>query len=240
MTAADKLKALMRRAGITFRALAKRAGYAGASSIQTHLAGDRDRLSVDVAMRLARALDGLGKPPLHYADVVRQLSGAEVNDGNTATLDGVVGAHIPSRPLRVIAAVQAGAWQVAETWGELQYTVSVPVPPQWAAYDLVGIEVRGPSMDRVYPPGTVLICVSYVDLAREPRHSERVIVQRFRGAEVEATCKELRRDADGVIRLWPLSSHPEHQAPIRLVDGAGADEIRVTHRVVAAIVSEPA
>jgi hypothetical protein len=240
-TAATKLKALMKRAGITFRGLARRAGYAGASSIQTHLAGSRDYLTADVAIRLGRALDGLGTPPLRYADVVRQLAGIEVADrGKSASLDRSVAPAVPSRPLPVVAAVQAGAWQVAETWGEQQYTVTVPVPPQWAAYDLVGIEVRGPSMDRLYPPGTVLICVSYLDLGREPRHGERVIVQRFRGSEVEATCKEIRRDGDGVVRLWPLSTHPDHQAPIRLVDGAGADEIRVTHRVVAAIVSEPA
>lgn len=236
-----KLKSLMKRAGVTFRDLAKRAGYAGPSSIQTHLADEREHLSVDVAIRLARALDGLGTPPLRYEDVVQQLGGISVSDrGKPATLDGLVSSALPSRPLKVIAAVQAGAWQAAEEWGMLQYTVTVPVPPQWAAYDLVGIEVRGPSMDRIFPPGTVLVCVSYVDLGREPRHGERVIAQRFRGSDVEATCKEYRRDGDGVIRLWPLSSHPDHQAPVRLLDGAGAEEIRVTHRVVAAIVSEPA
>lgn len=238
MSAADKLKNLMRRAGITFRALASRAGYAGASSIQTHLAADQEYLTVDVAIRLARAFDGLGTPPLKYTDVVRTLSGVQVASASPA--EPVPATALPSRPLSVVAAVQAGAWRPTEEWGELLYTVTVPVPPQWAAYDLIGVEVRGPSMDRLYPPGTVLICVSYLDLQREPRHGERVIVQRYRGAEVEATVKEYRRDADGVIRLWPLSGHPDHQAPVRLVDGAGVDEIRVTHRVVAAIVSEPA
>lgn len=237
MTAANRLKALMRRAGVTFRELAKRAGYAGASSIQTHLADDREYLSVDVALRLARALDGLGSPPLRAADVVRALSGVALSDRPAPA--STTSTALPSRSLRVIAAVQAGAFMPAAEWGELQYTVTVPVPPQWAAYDLIGVEVRGPSMDRVYPPGTVLICVSYLDLSREPRHGERVIVQRFRGEDVEATCKEIRRDADGIVRLWPLSNHPDHQAPVRLLDGPGADEIRVTHRVVAAIVSEP-
>lgn len=242
-TAAAKLKRLMTHAGLTYRALAERAGYKGPSSIQTHMKDDAEVISVDVAIRLARALEGLGSPPLTYADIVATLSGVAVKNGHAgakpraATLDTPVGSTVKSRPLRIIAAVQAGSWRQAAEWGAgLEYTVTVPVPPQWAAYDLVGIEVHGPSMDRVYPPGTVLVCVSYLDLAREPRHGERVIVQRFRGGDVEATCKEYRRDADGVVRLWPLSAHPDFQAPVRLDEDV---DTRITHRVVAAIVSEP-
>jgi len=230
----------MRHADLSFRALAKRAGYAGASSIQTHLDEEADVISVDVAIKLARSLEGLGTPPLVFADIVRVLSGVALVGVTVSKPQEASVTLVSSRVLRITGAVQAGNWMNASNSGDLQYSVTVPVPPQWSGYDLIGLEVRGPSMDRIYPPGTILICVAYSDLSRQPRHGERVIVQRFRGDEVEASCKEYRRDVDGIIRLWPVSNHPDHQAPLRLLEEPGAEEIRVTHRVVAAIVTEPA
>lgn len=110
------------------------------------------------------------------------------------------------------------------------------INPKYRGLEPIALEVRGPSMNRVYPHSTIVICVAYIDLGREPVHGERVVVQRRRGDVVEASVKEYRRDGDGTPRLWPLSTHPEHQAPIRAADG---DEVLITHKVISAQIDEP-
>jgi hypothetical protein len=67
-------------------------------------------------------------------------------------------------------------------------------------------------MDLLYPPGTILECVNY--FGDEPIPSgKRVIVQRTKvDGSLEATVKELVRDAEGVEWLVPRSSNPVHQA----------------------------
>lgn len=141
--------------------------------------------------------------------------------------------------IRVIGAVQAGVFGRAFEWPEDdQYETPVKINPKFNGLTHIGLEVRGPSMNRVFPHGTIVVCVSYVELGREPAHGERVVVQRIRGEEVEASVKEYRRDGDGAPRLWPLSSHPDFQNPIRADQADKGEEIVISHRVVQAIISD--
>ncbi len=119
----------------------------------------------------------------------------------------------------VVGAVQAGAYQEAAEWPDSDdmYTVKVPVEDPYRNVPIVGLEVRGPSMDLVYPEGTVVICVPFYALDRSPQPGERVVVHRqMDNTHIEATVKEFRIDEDGVAWLVPLSSQPEFQAPLRL------------------------
>ena len=53
------------------------------------------------------------------------------------------------------------------------------------------LKVVGPSMDLMYPDGTIILCVRYADLGRLPESGERVVCQRRDDQGlVEATVKE--------------------------------------------------
>lgn len=119
------------------------------------------------------------------------------------------------RPVHVVGAVQAGVWLEALEWPpDDQYDMPLPIPGGFRGFQIQGFEVRGPSMDEIYPHGSIVVAVKFIDLGRNPRQGERVIALRLRPGECEATVKEFRIGTDGVARLWPRSTHPGFQSPI--------------------------
>jgi SOS-response transcriptional repressor LexA len=117
----------------------------------------------------------------------------------------------------VMGAVQAGNFVEAVEWPEeKQYLVNTPKMAEYQGMEHLALEVRGDSMNEVYPPNSVVICVRVVDLEREIRDGERVVVLSHQGALTEATVKELRTDAEGARWLWPRSTSPAHQSPVRV------------------------
>ena len=192
---------------------------------------------------------GTGRPPVREADVLA-LAGVTLNvsPGTKTPTLALTAAGRSLRPLpgksviyiRVIGAVQAGSWRPALEWPEEdQYDTPVRVDPKFAGLTPIALEVRGPSMNEVFPHGTIVICVAYIELGRGPIHGERVVVQRFRGGEVEASIKEYRHEKDGIPRLWPLSDHPDFQAPLRLDQVEEGEEILISHKVVRAEIDQP-
>lgn len=142
--------------------------------------------------------------------------------------------------IQVRGAVQAGHWAEAIEWTQDEWeVVRVPRPDGHKSY--FGLVVKGPSMNQVYPEGTILVCVPMMHYDHALAEEDHVIVQRrAESGLVEATVKEIRSDTEGRIWLWPKSSHPEHQAPIELPrpdasipDAAGADEVQIVAVVVA-------
>jgi transcriptional regulator with XRE-family HTH domain len=138
----------------------------------------------------------------------------------------------------VIGAVQAGAWVEAVEWPpDKQYSVTVIYRQELAGKRRFALEVRGPSMNRLYPPGTILDCVSTYDVASPLGSGQRVIVERVRadGAR-EASCKEYVVDQEGRTWLWPRSDDPEHQQPLRYLPDSdrrnGVESIEITALVV--------
>lgn len=119
--------------------------------------------------------------------------------------------------LFVRGAVQAGIWREEIDWnGEDWYSLTVPHnDDRFPDVERFGLEVRGDSMDLVYPEGTILLVVRFGDIARHPEPGEKVIVLR-RSLEMEgyeATLKEYQIDAQGRHILWPRSTNPEFQTP---------------------------
>ena len=144
---------------------------------------------------------------IKYAEIAGRAP-AEIRYG----IDAVVSIH----RTKIIGAVQAGQWNDDPPWLEDDlYAVDVPVLPEFAHMTRFGLEVRGPSMNRIYPEGTVLICVPLAELERWPESEEMVIVQRRGASGLETTVKEFVHDDSGAW-LWPRSNHPEHQQPIPL------------------------
>src|SRR5262249_24797310 len=149
-----------------------------------------------------------------------------------------------SRPLpaiQVIGHVQAGDWRKAMQWAEGdQYGLHLPLEPRYAG-GAFGLEVRGRSMDLIYPEGSLAICVPYSHLGRDPRLNDRVVCVRH-GAKglVEATIKLFDIDSDGRPWLLPRSSDPGLQQPISLSgNSAGAEQIEIIAKVIGSYRPEP-
>jgi repressor LexA len=141
---------------------------------------------------------------------------AAVADSNTSPAQLAL-----SRPLETIFVkgfVQAGSWREAIEWGPQDwYAYSVPSDPRFPGVERFGLEVRGPSMDMVYPDGSIIIVARYADMATAPQPGDRVVsLRRSATGDYEATVKELVRDERGRWWLWPRSNDPEHQQPIPL------------------------
>ena len=150
---------------------------------------------------------------------------------------------IEGRTVRVTGELQAGSWSEAIDWPEEdQYEVPAPLPQQWADFPVHARLVSGPSMNRVYPDGTVVYIVPLQALGRKPLNGERVAVQRVDEAgNYEATLKEYVVDEQNKVWLWPRSYDPQHQAPLPYVDGRRrGGNVTIIGVVVASFVIETA
>lgn len=203
----------------------------------------------------------LGIPPSRISEIInggRKVQAAEIKplasylEWPEATVLAYVVGATPLRPVRrgskakgislrsvpVVGAVQAGQWAEALEWPPSdRYEVIVPGDPAFAGFPVTAVEVRGPSMNRVYPEGTVLICVGAVYLADYAFNTgDRVVVhRRDRTGLLEATVKEYVLDDTSHAWLWPRSDDPNFQQPWRVPDGDPDDDsedLRITALVI--------
>lgn len=139
-----------------------------------------------------------------------------------------------ARPkLMVRGAVEAGIWKEAVEWPEERWTpytggahITAPLDRRF------GLVVEGESMNEVYPPGTILDCVSTIGSGEYPRNGQRVVVIRTRlDGEMEATVKEYQKRGEAEW-LVPRSHNPAFQGPIQL----GTEEDGIAETVIMAIV----
>ena len=132
--------------------------------------------------------------------------------------------------ISVIGTVEAGAWREAALFegGANMYDISIP-PNLAVGVKKFALEVRGQSMNKVYPEGTILICIKAIEAGREPKENERVIVERTRNGFVEVTVKQWRE-----AKLWPESTDPAHQEPLEIasVSELSHEEVRVIGYVI--------
>lgn len=159
------------------------------------------------------------------ADVLASLErvlGAP-KDSLLAAIDGLITPAAGSPPqlvrVPVKGMVQAGLWRDAIEWPQEDwYSIVAPADDRHPGAERFGLVVRGTSMDRLYPEGTIVLAVKFGDLARTPKPGERVVVLRRdrRTGDYEATLKEYDLDDKGRHILWPRSNDPEFQSPIIL------------------------
>lgn len=137
-----------------------------------------------------------------------------------------------TRTVPVRAHVQAGTWTESTEWPEEDwYEVSVPDADDLHGLQLYAAETRGPSMDKVYPQGTVVVFAALRGPA-DVQPGKRYIIERQRADGLrESTVKTLARDDAGKYWLMPESTDPRHQAPIQL-NGDENDRIEIRGRVV--------
>ncbi len=135
--------------------------------------------------------------------------------------------------IEVIGSVEAGVLKEAIEWADGdRYTINVPLGDIYKLVKPFALEVRGPSMNKVFQDGSVVICASMYNLGEEPIDGKRYVVQRkIDSHSYEATVKTLRIDDDGNGWLWPESTDPNFQTPEK-INGNEGDEITILARVI--------
>lgn len=153
--------------------------------------------------------------------------------------EGIAEEQPDTRRVLVKGQVQAGYW--AETWewsGGSQYTVPVPDDPALRSFKLYGAEARGPSMNRRYPDGTIIVFTDAIETGEQLEIGKRYIVERERSDGMrEGTVKTLWQDETGKLWLRPESDDPRFQALIP-IEGEEGDTIRIVGRVRYAVTKE--
>lgn len=171
-----------------------------------------------------------GKKRTLKMDKIEPLARALKMDPDDLGL-GVLGG-MQLRRVRVSGWVQAGLWdESSEFPDDEQYDVHVPKDDSLANFQLYGAEVRGPSMNRRYNEGTVLIFTRIDETGEDFQVGRRYIVERERADGLrEMTVKKLWQDGDGTFWLLPESDDPRFQESIPL-SGDEHDTIRIVGRV---------
>lgn len=149
----------------------------------------------------------------------------------TAVVVARLGRHRESErgevePIYIKGVVKAGLWAEEAQWPEDEWEeIYVPLPRRKQT-GLYALRVVGPSMNEVFPEGTIVIVEDIHQRENPPRERSRVVCQRVSGGRFETTVKELRTDAAGRYWLWPRSTDPEHQQPIEVPPPDRWDESR--------------
>lgn len=174
----------------------------------------------------------------------RDLSAKEMLDISKATGWPVPGGKEPPsgvRPspaplsfVKVTGKVAAGQWlDVADM--DFGYDDIEPVPSVsgYSPAQQFALLVDGNSLNKVAQHGDRLVCVSMTADGVEIRLDDLVIVERrrFGGQMVERTAKRVRQTIDG-FELWPESTDPAHQEPIRLNGAQDGEEVAIIGKVL--------
>jgi transcriptional regulator with XRE-family HTH domain len=143
------------------------------------------------------------------------------------------------RKIEVMGELQAGEFNEAIEWDHDQrYFVTVPLDKDLESLPMQGYVVKGPSMNRIYPEGSIVYITPVHALDDGLLTGDIVMVmRRDKHGMVEGTLKEYVEE-DGHKWLWPRSSHPEHQTPIDYSKGRNGDieEVIIVGVVMAALV----
>ena len=137
--------------------------------------------------------------------------------------------------VRVTGRVAANSWMDVDemdfSYEDIQH---VPSASGYPAKVQFGLVVDGNCLNKIARHGDVLVCLNIIATNTEVHPEDLVIVERSRygGQMIERTAKRLRQTADG-FELWPESTDPSHQEPIRLNGKTNADEdVRIIGKVL--------
>lgn len=239
-TAADRLKLARVAAGYrTALSFADRHGipqstYALHEAGKRSLSTKRREENETPAERYARLLGNCTPGWLLTGEGRSPMSARSNGHGSNAEDSELVDA--PLDVCYIVGVVEAGAWREAielprEEWERVYFEDR----PEFRGAQRFGLRVRGPSMNRFYPPGTILDCVRFIGISRRPREGDHVVVyRRGPGDLMEATVKELIRSGER-WELWPRSDHPAHKSPLAL-EGAPEDDTNEDLRIVALVI----
>jgi transcriptional regulator with XRE-family HTH domain len=136
--------------------------------------------------------------------------------------------------VRVLGTAAAGLWKDVSIISDDQYTheeIPVVESPKYAGYEQYALIVEGNSVNQRIQDGEYAICVAWNDLGLDPKDGQYVHVERNRGGLTEATIKVVRIHGK-VIELWPDSSDPKFQEPLKLAHADEDTEVRIRGLVI--------
>jgi hypothetical protein len=191
------LRETLTNADMTPTDAARAAGLPSANAIFNFLQGRSGTLSQTTLEKLAQAIPGAS---------LASLAGLESTD-NVAP---------PVRAIQVRAAAAAGLMQSAFDLPLRQQTQAcMPISEELHTTGAFGVIVREPGAEKLFPEGSILVCVPMHSYDGQLRDGNKVILQRIVGGKVEVTVRELELQANEAW-LWPRSTHHEHQNPVRM------------------------
>jgi len=194
----------------------------------TDIVQGKRKVQVAEATIIARFLE------MPLIDVISRLVGDTVAESQWDS---------PLKRVRVVGFVQAGVWtDMVLADDDLHYDIAIKPPPGTEHAKLKGLEVRGPSMNLVYPEGTIVVCMDIVDYLETRRpdlpDGAHVVVHRISPSnDVEATVKTVRRRGSDVW-LIPESTDPTFNA-IRLENEGDETTIHIRAVVVGSFAPAP-
>ena len=189
----------MKSKGITHKQLGEAIGLSG-SAVSMMVSGER-------------------KPSYESLKAICKVLGTSPNflvDGEAET------STIP-----VIGYVQAGLWQEAIQWDQTDFKpIYMPTDEVFKGKRVYALEIRGDSMNILYPAGSCVVCVSaedYYDCIGEIESGKKVVVRRVNPMDqtIEATVKQYMKSEQGTY-LVPQSTNSNFK-PIRIDDGSAGD-----------------
>ena len=139
------------------------------------------------------------------------------------------------RRVKLVGEIAAGVWRETIELSE-QRDVLVMVPKKYDNVPLQAFKVRGDSMNKIYPDGSIVYVAPIHAVDGWPKHGQVVMVMQHKHGETEATLKEFVVDEKGGKWLWPRSDHPAHQAPVDYKGKRNEVEVVITGVVIAALV----
>lgn len=158
----------------------------------------------------------------------------KISDALGVELPEIFGKIIPaaSQGLKVAGEVQAGVWREVDAVDENKYPpINMGPDPRFPPASQFAVLVQGTSMNRLFPPGSFIVCVEWATVGRDPKDGDIVVVERRRDGMVESTVKKV-----GVLNkklvLMPSSTDPRWQDPIELDGDSDREEIAIAGLVV--------
>lgn len=148
----------------------------------------------------------------------------------TPNVMGNTGRALQAMP--VAGQVQASAWLEIDddVWAPTEF-IPVLENPAYRRARQFALKVVGTSMNKVVQPGEFVIVASWPDLGTELRDGELVVVRRERAMTYEVTLKRARWNGKG-WELWPESTDPRYQEPVRMDDGDRDVEVSIVGKVI--------
>lgn len=178
---------------------------------------------------LLRRIEEAGMAGLTAPKISRVLSGErDLSYEEVAKITGILGVSPPLldvakfAKIRVIGEVQAGLWREADHDGFQPFEILFGGLGDMSLADhYFGLVVRGDSINRTAPDGSIAVCLPIEHAPRTHRDGDWVVVERVRGDLTEQTIKRVGR-VDGKVMLVPDSHDPRFQP---VAPGKGNPEI---------------
>ncbi len=187
-------------------------------------------------------LDGRSRNPRHDTlQALARVLGCTVDDLLIGHEIDKKGSYPETAVAKIVGRVRTFDMLDRPTWPPAeQRRIELPVHPAYADLPRFALEVADDSMDEIYPPGSILVCVPVSALTTPPEPGDRVIVENWLNGRVEITCREITVLPDGRLWLVPRSRNPEYRTTGQPWDPeAGKNDARRAAEPAAAFVDAP-